>query len=96
MALIKEMVLESGVITNYHRIVSINNITNHASIIEVASYTGKSKREDEKIALENNEPMNIFINTNYLQLPYDQTLDVDNAYEYLKTLPEFTGYTDDL
>lgn len=96
MALIKEIVLESGITTNYHRVVSVNNITNHASIIEVASYTSKSKREEEKEALENSEAMNIFIDTNYLNLSYDQTLDVDAAYEYLKTLPQFTGYVDDL
>lgn len=96
MALIKEIVLENGIITNYHRIVSVNNITNHSSVIELASYTGKSKREEEKQALANNENMNVFINTNYFSIPYNQTLDVDSAYEYLKTLSEFTGYTDDL
>ena len=44
MALIKEIELNNGVKVNYHRIVSVNNITNHVSIIEVASYTSKEKR----------------------------------------------------
>ena len=48
MALIKEITLENGIIINYHRVVSVNNITNHSSIIEVASYTSKAKREEEK------------------------------------------------
>lgn len=96
MALIKEITLENGIIINYHRVVSVNNITNHSSIIEVASYTSKAKREEEKSALENNEPMNVFIHTRYMEIPYDQSLEVGSAYQYLKTLPEFTGYTDDL
>ena len=48
MALIKEIELSNGVTVNYHRIVSVNNITNHSSVIEVASYTSKAKREEEK------------------------------------------------
>ena len=47
MALKKEIVLDSGVITKYHRIVSINNVTNVCSIIEVASYTSEEKRNEE-------------------------------------------------
>ncbi len=96
MALIKEIVLNSGITTNYHRVVSVNNITNHSSIIEIASYTSKAKREEEKAAHENNEPMDVFINSQYLEIAYDKNLDVDSAYGYLKTLPEFIGYTDDL
>ncbi len=96
MALIKEIILDSGIITNYHRVASVNNITNHASIIEVASYASKAKREEEKSALQNNESMNVFINSDYISLPYNKTLDVDGAYEHLKTLPQFAGFTDDL
>ncbi len=96
MALIKAIELENGVTTNYHRVVSINSITNHSSIIEIASYTSKAKREEEKAALENNVPMDVFIHSQYLEIAYNKGLDVDSAYEYLKTLPEFIGSTDDL
>lgn len=96
MALIKEITLENGVSVNYHRVVSVNNITNHASIIEVASYTNSEKREEEKEKLASKEPMNIFISTEYLDKEYTQKLDVDAAYEYLKTLDKFAGATDDL
>ena len=94
MALLKEIILENGVPVNYHRVVSVNNITNHASIIEVASYTNSGKREEEKEKLANNEPMNIFISTEYLDKEYTQKLDVDAAYEYLKTLDKFVGAED--
>lgn len=96
MALIKEIVLDNGIPVNYHRIVSVNNITNHSSIIEIASYTNKSKREEEKEALQAGEPMDIYINSDYKEIPYNQTLNVDTAYEYLKTLEKFEGSEDDL
>lgn len=52
MALSKKITLESGVAVNYHRVVSVNTITNHANVIELASYTSKAKRTEEKAALE--------------------------------------------
>ena len=94
MALNKEIMLESGVTVNYHRVVSVNNITNHASIIEVASYTSAEKRQEEQTALANNQSMNVFISTEYLSKEYTQKLDVDAAYAYLKTLDKFSGAVD--
>ena len=48
MALKKEIELNNGIVLNYHRIVSINKITNHSTIIEIASYTSEEKRNIEK------------------------------------------------
>lgn len=96
MALIKEITLDNGITVNYHRVVSVNNITNHASIIEIASYTSKEKRQEEKTALANHLPMNIFIHSDYMAIEYNPTLNVNSAYNYLKTLEKFSGYTDDL
>lgn len=95
MAIIKNIPLDSGVAVNYHRIVSVHNVTNVSSIIEVASYTDKSKREEEKQAIANSQPMNIFVDSKYLSVPYDSTLNVNSAYEYLKTTEEYSGGTDD-
>lgn len=52
MAVQKSIELESGVTVSYHRIVSVNAITNVQSAIEVASYTSESKRAEEKDYLE--------------------------------------------
>ena len=41
MGLYKEIEKQNGVITKYHRIVSMNFITNIQNLIEVASYTSK-------------------------------------------------------
>lgn len=94
MALSKNIELNNGITVNYHRVVSVNNITNQASIIEIASYTSSEKRDEEKSALENNQPMNIFINTEYMNINYNKNLNVDNAYNYLKTLEKFSNSTD--
>lgn len=94
MALIKEIILENGIPTNYHRTVSVNNITNHASIIEVASYVSEEKRKEEIEKLKNKEHINVFIHTEYLSIDYVQNLNVDTAYEYLKTLDKFAGAID--
>ena len=95
MALIKEIELNNGVKVNYHRIVSVNNITNHVSIIEVASYTSKEKREQEKEAFEKGKFIDVFKETKFIEKEYEEDLNVVSAYEYLKTLPEFSGCTDD-
>ena len=96
MALIKEMVLGNGIPVKYHRVVRINNIVNHETIIEVASYTSKEKREEEKTALKEHKPMDVYIFTNYLSMPYSQTMDVNEAYAYLKTLEDFDGAEDEI
>jgi len=95
MAILKSIELQNGITVNYHRVVSVNNVTNHASIIEVASYTSKAKREEEKEKLANNEEMDIFINSDYLETPYDPDLNVISAYEYLKTTEKYSGAEDD-
>ena len=74
MALIKKIELENGVVVNYHRIVSINKITNKSIVLEVASYTSKEKRQEE-IEKEGQE-MNIFIDTNYMSIDYDETKEI--------------------
>lgn len=95
MALIKEIELENGVLVNYHRVVSVNNITNVASIIELGSYTSKPKRLEEKYQIKNKQQIKVFKHTEYLKLSYNPILEVEGAYAYLKTLKEFDGYKND-
>ena len=97
MALQKAIELDNGIITNYHRIVSINKITNVSNIIEVASYINADKRAEEKEALAEGQrtgeavPMNVFINTNYISKDYNETETIEDAYAYLK---ENEGYAE--
>lgn len=92
MGLKKQIELENGVIVNYHRIVSINKITNNSIIVEVASYTSEEKRQEE-IEKEGQE-MNIFIETTYLNKEYNETDTIQDLYDYLKTTEKFKDAED--
>ena len=94
MALQKEIELDNGVIINYHRIVSINKITNHSIVLEVAGYTSQAKREEEVKKLATGEEFNIYIDTNYMSVPYDEKSNIKDWYDYLKTTEKYSGATD--
>ena len=107
MALLKIINTENGLPLSYHRVVSVNNITNISTIIEVASYFNEQQREiehnyqlvqmksqnEEELTSEEqellNNGINIYIDTNYYSLPYDENMNVEHAYDYLKTLDEY-------
>lgn len=92
MALLKNIELENGIVTNYHRIVSLNSIVNNQNIIEVASYINQNKRKEEKEYYDSddeNKSMNVFIDTRYYNTDYDENMSVKTAYNYLKSLDEF-------
>lgn len=92
MGLLKKIELENGIVVNYHRIVSINKITNSSNIIEIGSYTSKEKRQEEieKIGQE----INIFIDTTFMSVNYDEEIDIKGVYEYLKTTDKFKDAED--
>lgn len=96
MALKKNITLDNGIVLSYHRIVSVNIITNQSSIIEVASYLNQEQRQREKLWYENNsqDDMNVYINATYHSKEYDKELNVDKAYKYLKTLDIFKDAED--
>ena len=92
MALKKQVELYNGIITNYHRIVSINKITNNCNIIEVASYISEQQREKEKEyynSTNENKSMNIFIETSFVQKEYSENETIEECYKYLKILEQF-------
>lgn len=94
MALYKEIELDNGIIVKYHRIVSLNKITNNCNIIEVGSYTSEEKRDEEKTSLENNLEMNVYIETDYINKEYDEKETIEDAYEYLKNTEKFKNAKD--
>lgn len=96
MALEKNITLENGITLNYHRIVSINKITNNSTIIEVASYINESERQKEINYYNSTEEkeMNVFIETNYIEKEYNETDTIGNLYSYLKTTKMFENSTD--
>lgn len=97
MALKKEIILDNGIATKYHRIVSINKITNITTIIEVASYiddTQRQKEVDYYNSTEEDKEMNVFIETNYINKEYNETDTIEDLYLYLKTTEMFENSID--
>lgn len=110
MALQKEIELENGVTLNYHRITSLNKITNISNNIEISSYTNEKQRLKEKAyqelqmkdteslteeeQLQLNKGIDVYIETEYINLPYNENMTIENAYEYLKNLDKYKDSID--
>ena len=87
----------SGVVFNYHRIDGIFIHTNNMNGISVANYLSAAKRQEEVDCMarlragDNSAECSVLIENMHVTCPYDPTMTVESAYEYLLTLPEFEG-----
>ena len=90
MALSKSIKQDDGVITNYHRILFIQNTINHHTSIAILSYVNEESRTDEQTG-EINSPYRRSVT---YETDYIPNVTTEMAYGYLKTLPEFEGATD--
>ena len=95
MALLKAIELDSGIILNYHRIVTITKITNHSTVLEVAGYTSKAKREQEIRQFLNGEEITVYIETTFVDADYNENATIKDWYEYLKNTERYSGAEDD-
>lgn len=97
MALNKEIIQPNTVKTTYHRIVRLDILVNVYNFIEVASYVDYDARKAQIVMESSNEDMGLtfpYIYTSYYDLPYDESMSIIDAYNYLKTIPEFEGAED--
>lgn len=106
MAIKKEVILNNGIKVLYHRVVSVMHVTNSHNSIELCSYLSQDARESQKTFYERQlaakgersstaeaeEPP--FTYTFHINAPYDQTMTIIDAYEYIKTLNPFIGAED--
>ena len=90
MALYKHIRQSDGVVTNYHRILSITQTVNRQNSIAVLSYVDGQSRTDEKESILN-QPYSKSIT---YETTYDDTMTAESAYAWLKTLPQFEGAED--
>ena len=88
MALKKEIENNNGIISNYHRIMSINNITNKETQIIIYSYANENKRLEEERAKSEEEIFNV-ISSEMIIKEYEEDFDIVKRYEYLKTLDKY-------
>lgn len=95
MALLKAIKQSNGIVLTYHRIANIKNVVNDKTYLDVISYIDKEEREKEQ-----NQPkyspnkQDVYKVSKLYNLPYNDTLTIEDAYEYLKTLEEFEGSED--
>ncbi|MEG0324361.1 MAG: hypothetical protein RR619_10220 [Raoultibacter sp.] len=80
MALLKTMELASGLTLNYHRVVSLNVITNVQNTVEIASYPSRAKRDEEIAALAAGELHNVYIETQFVAKNYKSTETIRDVY----------------
>lgn len=88
MALKKEVRQDNGVVTNYHRILYVMSTTNSHVSIAVLSYIDAAGRNMENSVTE---PYKVAVT---YEKEYEENMTIEDAYEYLKTLPEFEGAED--
>ena len=112
MAILKEIEKENDIILNYHRITSLNKITNQNNTIEINSYINENQREkemkyqnlqrksanEEELTQEEQTQLekgiNVLVEAEYIQIPYDENMTIENAYEYLKTTNKYSQAKD--
>ena len=95
MALSKPIKQSNGIVLNYHRIADIRNVVNEKTYLDVISYVDKTEREKEqKQPKYSPNREEVYKMNNIYNLPYNDTLTIEDAYEYLKTLEVFGGSED--
>ncbi len=90
MALFKEIKQPDGVITDYHRILFLQTTVNQQNSIAVLSYVSSDVREGEK-KNSSNRP---YMRSKTYETDYDPDMTIEEAYEFLKTRPEFKDAED--
>ena len=95
MALIKPIKQSNGIILSYHRISDIRNVVNNKTYLDVISYVDNEEREKEKHQPKYSpRKYDIYTVQSQEMIDYNDTLTIEQAYEYLKTLPKYEGSID--
>lgn len=90
MALFKKIEQSDGVVTDYHRILFLQTTVNQQNSIAVVSYVSSDVREGEK----KNNSYRPYMRSKTYETDYDPDMTIEEAYECLKTLPEFKDAED--
>ena len=88
-------------ITNINNTIEIKSYLNKSQRLKEKNYNElleKSKTEtltEEEFDILK-EGINLYTDVNYINIPYDDTMTIEDAYEYLKTTGEYKDAEDDL
>lgn len=88
MALLKQITQNDRVITSYHRILLIQSVVNSHTSISVLSYVDQDSRNIEPTESR------VYKSCITYEMEYVENMTIEDAYTYLKTLPEFEGAED--
>lgn len=101
MAIKKQITLDNGIVTEYHRVVMLSIETNQRNTILVHSYLSEAGRQVEKdVAAGLYRDVDIglikwpYVKAEYMNPDYDENMTVSKAYEWLKSQPEYEGAED--
>ena len=96
MALQKTIQQPNGLVLDYHRIAMVKIDTNEQCTILVYSYLSEDARAQEKVCLANLAVDTIlpYYAYEYMSFPYDESMSIKKAYEWLKKQPKFEGAED--
>lgn len=97
MALLKTIILANGIPVTYHRIESVENVVNDRTYIRILSYLNREERMKEKLYSQTDQMRNeghVYRMESVERLPYNDTLDIVSAYEYLKTTEKYKDAED--
>ena len=88
MALSKPITQDDGVVTSYHRILRLESVINSHISIVVLSYIDQESRQKETNSYS---PYKSAIT---YETDYVENMTIENAYNYLKSLPAFEDSED--
>lgn len=101
MAIKKQITLDNGIITEYHRIAAVWIDVNSQNTVLVHSYLSEAGRQVEKdyaAGLYRDLDLGMmkwpYVKAEYLHPEYDENMTVTKAYEWLKSQPEYEGAED--
>lgn len=100
MAIIKDETMPNGVPLSYWRIVTMTVIVNQQVTVEIAGYVSEEARKAEQDAMaeakETGEypETDIYIESRFIEFPYDPDMSVTKAYALIKGMEEFADATD--
>ena len=97
MALKKKIRMPNGLELEYHRIALLTIDVNNQITILRHSYLNEEGRQYEKdyaAGKIEGEPIFPYVDYEYMYLEYENMMNIENAYEWLKTQPGFEGAED--
>lgn len=101
MAIKKQVTAANGIVTEYHRVALVSIDVNNQNTILIHSYLSSDARQIEKDYaagqyndLASGEMVFPYVESEYINVPYDPNMTIESAYKYLKRLPQFEGAED--